>query len=576
MAFKNFTKINDELQEMILGMNENPNKQISHSLKYDCIYSPHYCKEAREVLEKFPTIFQKHKGVMEWKWNPKTEEHNIPRRKPTLFRLIGDVIGVPDRPLEDIQLIILKRRVRKKRWRQNIKGRKYRTEHNVMVEIKGKEYLELWEENELWEIEDGLRRINDFLAAHSFRYMRRPQLYRSFILEPDGSLTGGRIQMKGEFQRWSSEDRLKAEIDGNRDLAEADVKGIFPSIVYCMMGKPLGKRLADVEFYPGKKDPKRNLYKAAWMIILMSPGKHFHSWMQASDSTIKALFNEYGPRFMAKYKPQDLQDDILRQFPYLKNNPFSAAQLHRLESDWMFRVILKLVGLGIPFAGPIHDSIVSRRSDASMVGKVMVETFQECFGDFCRTELEVSREADFNTLAALMADDALEASASVRDLYKTQQSGDSGPPTSGLGSTKSCPTIQIHFADILLTGKGRKGEGNGNISEMKGNSGTRLRSRGMPKATTSEQEDSIILYLKAGMTVREVAELTKKSKTVIGRLKLKHLKKSEANDTPEISEAEYAEFFTDNELFELEAAATKSPVSYAAASSPSEMRTATP
>ena len=399
-----------------------------------------------------------------------------------------------------------------------------------------------------------MREWNEEYAKHTYVGCDVPVLVR-YPRDKNGE-KHGRMYALGAHSYQARKDRENIQVDG-KEYADIDISASHLTAFLSWHGfdftQGLGERddLYQIEGIP------RDVVKLAVMLILGKGTTQGLSWYDLDEgqppATIPAKWRGRGgiAKVVAK---------LLETYPALGLvKPQDRPLLVWHEAEALHATIDELLlSKGIVVLGT-HDSLTVPLDHLEECSNLLAKNYQKQFGREPGLKV-VRRRVPLSPPTGGASGNPMEPS-SLEDLLQEILS-------SALFSR--CPVIPNQSHQVSI--REEQEEGSINLVTYEGNNRT-VRRR--PKTTTREQEEAIIAYRKGGMSIRKIAKLTRKKKNVIERVLLEHKDQMKAPE-PEISEAEYAEFVTDSDLIELEIAAMKSPVSYAAASSPSGTSTATP
>ncbi len=224
--------------------------------------------------------------------------------------------------------------------------------------------------------------LNNDLSKHTLSGVPFIGLYRSFSNYDDKNpvLTdGGRLYAEGgSYQLFNSAKRLRLKIDGE-PVAEVDITASHFTLI-CLVASMSDGRVIPVD---SNDDPYRikGIPRAVvkqWIVAYSAKLKPLTRW--STDSVGKLREKHIN---LADYPVKDVGKAIVSKYPFLE--ALSSANvtwgyLQRREADAIIMTMHRLSQEHDVPAYPVHDSLIVKRSDVSLVKRIMKESFESEIG----------------------------------------------------------------------------------------------------------------------------------------------------------------------------------------------------
>ncbi len=190
-----------------------------------------------------------------------------------------------------------------------------------------------------------------------------------------GSVSAGGRLYDGFWETMRREDRFPLlTIDGER-VVTADYGQLFLRLAYAIDGKvpPPGDLydLTGVDHerpdWPALRTGRKKILSA--MLLMKSSLKQWPGGSPEEQAAVRGCFPP-------GTKPAHIVSEIKARHSAIAASWFEKGrglELHRLESEILIAVMLKLIGLGIRGALPLHDCVIVARSDGEVARAVMLE-----------------------------------------------------------------------------------------------------------------------------------------------------------------------------------------------------------
>lgn len=195
---------------------------------------------------------------------------------------------------------------------------------------------------------------------------------------------GGRIY--GDWQNRSSDERLQCQL-GGEPVCEIDLKACYLSMANLMADEPVTLPADPYQAIGFVCDPEtRELAKRLVNALLSKDGPVTRFPRGRDGASFRDEFNI--PKHL---KIADYLNDIFSAFPFLKGFHLDGLELMYQESELMVRSLVQLTEVDVP-AYPVHDCLICRRHDESVVVDVLKRVMENKLGGVVGLEVEVEGE----------------------------------------------------------------------------------------------------------------------------------------------------------------------------------------